>query len=407
MRRALIAMLIACSATFVGVAPTHAAGSLDVAGYLTHFIGANPPDGPNFTIDTDREGHWVFDAHVEKDGVPVATAPTVHAEGETGSPAGTFDVTLTSEGLTTGAYELVGTVTVTASDGSGDYTGPLHSILDSGKSPTITVDVDAPDGTVSLSRPYFRRNSSGEYDPVSVTSTGTGTDYRYFSVVDAAGTEVNFRPIYSYTAGTWSDLYNGRDSDGLLLPVGSYTLRIVDAARNVGPSVSFKVQQLVLRTYTRTVSATSSRISSSVGRCSTLRSPSSHGWSGSLGYYANTRCRSTATSATTVLTRHRASLPSAASYVDVRIDTSGGASRGYGTSVGALVYEPASATADPAAVVRLSRTVGSHAGDRVAASKVVRSASGKKWVHWDAGTASFNHYDVKSFTLTVRYKVWV
>lgn len=72
----------------------------------------------------------------------------------------------------------------------------------------------------------------------------------------------------------------------------------------------------------------------------------------------------------------------------------------------AVMYDNPSETAAVA-----SRTLGAplatRAAARVAASRVLRTVSGRRYVYWEVATAYGQRYDVKSFTLTARYKLWV
>ena len=328
-------------------------------------------------------------------------APGGQATGTTDAE-GAFSFSIDASTLPTDAYGLSGTVHVTSPEW-GEFTTELPA-----EGPWINVDTDAPDATsLTTSRSYVR--------PESTTATTVGIDALgpnagggdSFVVLDPSGQPLRVLDTTVEPGTSWHAAFDGRRDDGTPLPSGLYTVLLRDPAGNVSTSsVTVRVQRLVTKTYRTTVTARGSKVDQYVGRCSSLRTPASRGWSSSLGYYANTRCTSNRWADSAVATQHRAVLPVAASYVDVQLSTYSGASRGYGRSQAVMLYDNPSETAAVA-----SRTLGSalatRAAARVSAAKVLRPVGGRRYVYWEVATAYGQHYDVKSFTLTVRYRVWV
>lgn len=168
-------------------------------------------------------------------------------------------------------------------------------------------------------------------------------------------------------------------------------------------SLFVSLKRLVTKTWTTTLSAAGSKIGQYIGRCSTLRKPSLRGWSGSFGYYSNTRC-ARAGSRSVVVTAHMARLRAVeypGGYDTVRIVAYGGAARSKPRSRAYLGYYSADGT-DVVAGSTLAAKVGTHAGPAVAASLVNDEQS----VRWFAGVRAGNRYDIKRFTLILTYKVF-
>lgn len=398
--RTALVSVVAATATAVPLSSADAAAPLTISSATIDHVVTQAEPTANLTVDTDHVGHFAVDYHLDPDGGAPSTTE-IHAEGETDG-AGAFTIPLTTTGLADGAYAVNGTVTVT--DGDGDATAALDA------AGTVWLVIDRVGPVVTSIDPYVQTIRPGSTTDANtftlITAYGDAQLDDDFVIFGPGGDQVGV-PLTDVSPGTsWTTTWDGHGSGGVLLPRGLYTFKLRDELGNLSGTVAqVRLQRLVSKTFTKTVTATGSRIDTYVGRCSSLKVPSSHGWSGSIGYYANTRCRSTADADTVVLTRHRMVVPSAAKYVDVRVKAYSGHSKGYAGDIGVLVYENA-ANSDAAAVERLGATLGTHAGPLVTASKVLRSVSGRKFVYWNAGTASFNHYDVKTFTVVVHYKIW-
>lgn len=205
--------------------------------------------------------------------------------------------------------------------------------------------------------------------------------------------------------------WDGRSAfDGSLAPEGRYTVRIslLDAAGNtstINRLVTVDHARLQTRTFRRTVTAAGSTIDAHVGRCSVLRRPSLRGWSGSLGYYSNKRCRA-GSAASQVGTVNGVAVPKAfeGRYGKLAISTYGGAARRYPRSnLGFGVLR-----APDLAVVglrRLGPALGSHSSGTLSAANLVHDRSTHPSVLWSVGSGGGQRYDVKSFTVTLTYTV--
>lgn len=205
--------------------------------------------------------------------------------------------------------------------------------------------------------------------------------------------------------------WDGRTNDDVIAPEGRYTARIelTDYAGNKAPAIQREFlldhARLQTRVFTRTVTAAGSTVGTHVGRCSTLRRPALRGWSGSLGYYSNTRCRA-GDAASLVGTVNAVRVPKAfrGRYGTLTVSTYGGASKRRPASIAAFGYLRAS-DGDVVGVRRLSAPLGSHSGGTVQASGFVVDKATTPSIAWTVATRYGNRYDVKSFTIRLTYTV--
>lgn len=345
------------------------------------------------TVDWEVTDPW---------GGPREGAPSGQATGTTDAD-GAFAFSIDASALPTDAYGLTGTVHVSSPEW-GEFTTELPA-----EGPWIDVDTDAPSVTsITASRSIVRPESSTSSSTVAIDAVGPnagGGDA--FVVRNPSGQPIRVLDTTVEPGTGWHATFDGRRDDGTPLPSGIYTIIVRDPAGNVGAtSVTVRVQRLVTRTKRTTLAARASKVDQYVGRCSSLRTPASRGWSGSLGYYANTRCRSTRWADSAVATQHRAAMPAAAAYIDVQVAVYSGASRGFGRSQAVMLYDNPT---ESAAVGQrtLGAPLATRAAPRVAASKVLRNVSGHRYLYWEVATAYAQHYDVKGFIVTVRYREWV
>ncbi|GAB4012299.1 hypothetical protein [Nocardioides ultimimeridianus] len=365
---------------------------------------AAAPD-PVYTVDptpSTAEASYTLSWHLET-GSPatqVGGGGTATGSLTAGTP---IAVTLDTTDVPDGDYTVVGTLTLHDPD-FGTYTDvPVEG-------GSLRVDKTGPTidpGSLHVTHTYVRPESGAGDDLVTITATGANAeDGDTWTVLGPTGQLVrSFLPGIVTPGQSWEAQFDGRDEDGVPLPSGGYTVQLSDANGNLGPTLKVQVQRLAARTFTKTVTAKASKVDQYVGRCSRLASPSSHGWAGSLGYFANTRCRSTTGVDSTVATEHSVRLPAAATYRDVQISAYGGAAKGFGRSVAVMYYE------DPSRNNKVAKTIlgaraGTWAGPRKAASTMVKRIGSARYVFWTAGTAARQHYDVKGFTVTVRYQIW-
>ncbi|HJQ04223.1 MAG TPA: hypothetical protein VJ872_02180 [Nocardioides sp.] len=271
-------------------------------------------------------------------------------------------------------------------------------------------DTEAPDVTsMTVSSPFVRPEATDSTNSVFLHAAGPNASSNdWWEVLDGQGHVVrSILDGWAVFQTDWNAYFDGRDDNGLMLPSGLYTIQLRDPAGNVSATtVKVRVQRLVSKTFVKAVTAKASKTNQYVGRCSKLASPSSHGWAGSLGYFANTRCRSTTGPDSTVATEHGVALPAAATYRDVRISAYGGAAKGFGRSVAVMFYEDPSRNRQ-VAQAKLGPKVGTWAGPAKAVSTMAKTINGTRYVFWSVGTAARQHYDVKGFTVTVHYQVWV
>ena len=350
-------------------------------------------------VDTSRAGTYTLAWHVEKNGTPVngvgasGIAGTLDGNGRTAA----FNVSL--PGLADGFYELVADVTVTE-PGYGTYavTSSSNTVLVSRSAPSVT--------SVTRSHPtlYPRVNNAAHPGSTSIVVHGALDYDESIEIRNALGTVVAHRALTFLDDTRAESDWDGRDDGGLrLVPAGTYRVFVVDGYRNAAAATTTIVvswKQLVLRTTRITVSARGSMVFQKVGRCSTLRKPSLRKWVGSLGYYANTRCTSTTATASTVISGHAVRLPAAESYRDIQVNLYGGAAKARPRSRGVIQYLTTSANVT--AVRAVSPTLGTHAGIRKSAAGLVFP---DRSFGWYFGAASGNRYDVRNFTVIVRYYV--
>lgn len=226
-------------------------------------------------------------------------------------------------------------------------------------------------------------------------------------VFNSAGSLVRTVRVGAQPAGTRSVLWNGRTSGGSAVPAGTYTFQLVafDVAGNASltarTTVGVSWRKLVAKTGTQTVTPAASRAELYIGDCSAVFRPGRSDWTDSYGYYSNydyPYCDGY-TSYDLAAATHRATLPAAVKYGNVRISAYGASAPGY-TDVGELAYlRPDGSGLGQGAL--LGWSAGSYSGPSVPASSML---SGRT-LTWVAGTTDWNWYDVKSFTVTYSYYV--
>lgn len=220
-------------------------------------------------------------------------------------------------------------------------------------------------------------------------------------VITRNGTVV--RTLPEMTGSTPNVTWDGRDDAGNAVPTGTYTLGARDIAGNVGSvtaTVKVDARRRVLKTYTRTVTPRASLLEAYVGRCSTLRRPSARGWSGSLGFYAGTKCGTRTWKASAVSTMHGIRLPASDKDVQLTVKIYGGAARSKPRSL---------------AWIRYLNTGGRWGNDHLQNAKLTTHVSDyvdtKLYVQknrafiWGFYTAGGYRYDVGKYTVVLRYYV--
>jgi hypothetical protein len=214
--------------------------------------------------------------------------------------------------------------------------------------------------------------------------------------------------VAQWWANTRRD-WEGKDQHGDRLPAGSYTVRLVGEDRvgnvaEVSRPVVISDKRLVARTWTRSLSATATISSTWVGSCSTLRKPSSHGWSGSFGLYSQTRCTRSAQSPVVVYSGVWLPRSAGGTYGDVSISMYGGAARGRSSAYVVLGLRRA---ADDSFQNRaqFAGGLGWHRMRSTTATPYVRYDEGHPFVIWQTGLSEGSRYDVKAYRVALTYYV--
>lgn len=398
--RCAIANVSACTSYTAPGNPTVtvARGAMRATLASATVITSGTPDN-TATIRTDHSGDYTLDWSIEQDGVTVPGSEGRDA-GTIGED-GTITFTIPGAGLPDGHLTVAGQLVVDDPD-FGSYSSPLTTEA------ALTADRAGPAyENLTVSRTTIHPKavealSAYRWVGISIKDSEQVNDGDRVEIRNTAGATVRHLVPWAATSLLGLADWDGRDDAGVVVPAGSYTVVAVDALGNPSPitrTVTVSHAKGVLHTYRRTVSAAGSTIDKYVGRCSTLRRPSLRGWSGSLGYYSNSRCRRTSR-ASTVSTLNAFRLPrtSAVRYLDARVDTYGGASRRVPRSHGLIRLWAAD---EWTSFEEVSRRVGTHTGPRRPGA-----VDGDRWVVWNFATALGNRYDVKSFTVTARYYSW-
>lgn len=252
--------------------------------------------------------------------------------------------------------------------------------------------------TSSKSTIYPNIRTTKRPGTTTITVESTTDDVTSLEIRNAADTPVRTLDLSTSDTVQWG----GRDAAGNLVPAGTYTLVALnaDGPASVTGTVTVSLQRLVRKSYTVRVLPTS-QYWKYVGRCSTLRKPSRRGWTGSYGYYANTRCATQTWDASAVITVHAVRLPRAERYVDARIDTYGGAAKAKPRSRGGIEYwnEPGQKWT---AFRFNASNVGWHNGATSGAGGLVDA---ERYISWRYMTAYKAQYDVARFRVVVHYDV--
>jgi hypothetical protein len=266
-----------------------------------------------------------------------------------------------------------------------------------------------PTVSASLSRPDLYPVTDGYKDTVTISWTTTDDGGPMYTFVRIAPAD-----DYSYIYGIWADStpgehysrsWDGRDFNQRIVPEGVYVIsvHVVDSsgqdASAVAGTVTVTHRHLVHKTWKKTVTAAGSMVDRFVGACSTLRRPSKRGWTGSLGYYSNTRCKKTLRKSL-VATKHRLTLPALPTpgrYESVSIATYGGAARQKPRSYAYLEY------LKPTCYVHLSFRLTRGLTSHVAPWIPVRYLTKGRNIYWIVDEAVGYRYDIKNFTIRLDY----
>jgi len=236
------------------------------------------------------------------------------------------------------------------------------------------------------------------------------------TVSDGAANELGSQTFTGVDTGSEQLLYwDGTDLQGSPLPAGAYTLTFsaVDAEGNTSTTdaITLTVDEghLVTRTYKNSISATRSVVEKDVRRCGDLRGPV-RGWRQSLGYYANARCNQSGL-ASVASTVNGMYVPKAfedadrgSFYKNITVKTYGGNARQRRGAESILQYWNY-ADQEWFALKTMGSRVGNHAGASKAAKPMVVPNGSKPYVIWSLLTANGHWYDVKKFSVVMKYQV--
>lgn len=367
---------------------------------------------PIKTIYTDRNSSFQLAGgppgeaevtwHVERVSVPGVPVTTDQTSAVSVDSAGLFEeIALSREGLIprVNGYVVVGHVSLD----SPDY-GQFNDVAFTSTPFTVSSSA-AVTWTANFSVIYPNVNTSAY--PGKVTWSVKGVGYESLSKVQvwsSTNEVITGLGVSSGSSTTAAIQWNGKAPDGKSAPSGYYKLMLWDSAGdpiNVKPIIRVDARRMVTKTWTKTVSAAGSVKDQYVGRCSTLRKPAGRGWTYSLGYWANTKCSTTGSTASLVSTVNAVTLPKiAGNYASVRVSLYGGAATSRTGSRGVIRYLTNSGKWTSETVVTAPLT--HHSGVQRTASGMVFS---DRTFAWGFYTLNGHRYDVKSFTVVVRYNV--
>lgn len=238
----------------------------------------------------------------------------------------------------------------------------------------------------------------------------------HVEVTDASSGLVDADDVLGVPTGT-AGVVSWDGTDGEFAPVGAgdytITLTATDAEGNTSEpaatTVTLDEGRLVTKTYKNTISAKRSVVERDVRRCGDLRGPV-RGWRQSLGYYANARCDRSglASVASTVngmyVPRAFKDADRGSFYKNITVKTYGGNARQRPGAESILQYWN---YADQKwfALKTMGSRVGNHAGASKAAKPMVVPNDGKPFVIWSLLTANGHWYDVKKFSVVMKYQV--
>ncbi|WP_345521430.1 hypothetical protein [Nocardioides conyzicola] len=277
----------------------------------------------------------------------------------------------------------------------------------------IRIDTDPPHLTVDESEIpatiYPADDNYLDYAeiPASTDVETEGT----LEVTDASGAVVHREGELLVDGDGYGDeiSWTGRTTTGKIAPVGSYTmtLTVADYAGNTATwsrSIAVSDKKLQWTVFEQNVSAAASRTGKPlVGRCSTLASPARGGRRGSLGYYSQSRCVGN-DKANTVATNHGMYLPKAFrhQYSWSQVTLNGGpATRSRDNYIVLGYVEPRRGRLIGTKV--LLRGNGAHDGRRLDSSGIWDLKTDKPYIIWSNGLTAGSRYDVRSYTVRVRY----
>jgi hypothetical protein len=238
--------------------------------------------------------------------------------------------------------------------------------------------------------------------PATTMISFTGSNPSTVTHVNITGPSPSATIVKTIVVSTGGPVaWDGTDNTSLHVAPGTYTVYAVSTGGEPAPvTATVSGLKVINKIFTKTVKANSGVFDHYVGRCSTLRKPDMRGTPGSVGYYADTKCKLKTVKASLVSTAHAIRVPTAYSYLTEQVIVNGGAAKAQKHSVGIVRYLTLADQWVNEKVV--SAPYGKHGG-------VVRSTSGMvsptHYIAWGFYTGGANRYDVASFTIVVHYTV--
>ncbi|HET7691050.1 MAG TPA: hypothetical protein VFK41_11745 [Nocardioidaceae bacterium] len=377
----------------VSMDPTGATTAVG-ATYRTDGV-AETPD-VRLTLYTTDLGGYDFTWSVSQNGTPVGglggTVPVTVVQEADETPHAFVDLDLT--GLGSGSYVIHRHL-------AREYVGA--GVIEGEQDASFDIDVTGPSAGVLVNRSTFYPVVDGYLDKVGLTATTSNDEYNPTGEIEIRSSLGAL--VHSFEApGTRMD-WNGRNGGGQLLPAGTYTVtavvtdRLGNETSSASKSLVLSHKKLVAKTFKKTIAAAKTLEKAFVGKCSSLVR-GVRGWSGSLGLHTNTKCKGNFKESL-VETIHATKVPAAHSYGDLRISTYGGNAKSMPGSY--LFFDMLTNKGEwGSRDTRLGYNVGLHAGPR---KKGANYVWGDRYVVWDVYTWGPARYDVKSFTITLKYTV--
>lgn len=391
-------------------------------GYTANTVGVSSelsvlrdPDldvGPVKTVFADRDSSFTLAGgapgsaevtwHLERTSAPGTVVGGEHTSSVEVDSYGSFaPITVPRSGLypATNGYVVVGTVDLASTDFGTFADEPFTS------APFTVSGSNAVTWTANHAVIYPNVNTTAYPGKVTWGIRGIGGEtLSKVQVWSATDTVITSLGVSSSNSTSGAVQWNGRLPNGKSAPSGYYKLMLWDSEGDpvkVKPIVRVDARRMITKTWVKTVSAAGSVVDQYVGRCSTLRKPAGRGWSYSLGFWANTRCSTTGSTASLVSTVHAVRLPKiAGNYATVRVSLYGGAATSKPGSQAVIRYLTAAGTWTSDRVVTAPLT--HHSGLQRAASGMVYS---DRSFAWGLYTLNGHRYDVKTFSVVVRYHV--
>lgn len=268
---------------------------------------------------------------------------------------------------------------------------------------TIEVDLTAPLVKLTVGSTFLNPYPDGYRDFVEFTLVTDG-----LVTLDVLGPSGAVVRTFSHP-GYIDTYWDGRDSQGRIVPAGTYTLRATgdDGLGNttvVSRTVAVSSQRLVTKTFRRKVSAAGSLVHKYAGGCSKIAKPAARGWTGSLGLYSNTKCKK-GWAKSVVETIHEMRVPTGVyRYQTLQVTTYGGAAKSARGSYLFLDQWRAKAEKWGDDDKRLGYALGKHVGPTRQAAPFITEDG---WTAWSVWTGDGARYDVRDFTVELTYQVLV